>query len=61
MTQSTALDVELWRRAQTRREAVMTDGASEADQLLLPLVLSLARLTAQRDVRAAKAISQEGE
>ena len=48
------LEDELWRRAQSRREAAMAADMSESDRLLLPLVLSLARLAAQRDVRGAK-------
>lgn len=49
-----ALDDELWRRAQSRREAAMGADLSVADQMILPLVLSLARLAAQRDVRARR-------
>ena len=57
MTPAKTLDAELWRRAQARREAVLGGGAPEADRLLLPLVLSLARLAAQRDARAGRTIS----
>lgn len=45
-----SLDEELWRRAQARREEQLYPDASEDERLLLPLVLSLARLAAQRDV-----------
>ena len=57
MSLAKTVDEELWRRAQARREAAMGEGASEPDQMLLPLVLSLARLAAQRDARASRAIS----
>lgn len=40
---------ELWRRRQARREAQLATGLSETDTQLLPLVLALARLAAQRD------------
>jgi hypothetical protein len=43
---------ELWRRSQSRREAALHPDLSEDDGRLLPLVLSLARLAAQRDARA---------
>lgn len=43
------LDDELWKRAQTRREAALVEGKPVDHQMLLPLVLSLARLAAQRD------------
>jgi len=43
-----SLDEELWRRAESRREAELYHDASVEDRLLLPLVLSLARLAAQR-------------
>lgn len=43
------IDEELWRRAETRREDDLYQDASPEDRLLLPLVLSLARLAAQRD------------
>jgi hypothetical protein len=46
------IDEELWLRAQARREDELGAGVSPADRLLLPLVLSLARLAAQRDARA---------
>ena len=55
MTPVNSLDEELWRRAQSRREAALGEGASTADQMLLPLVLSLARLAAQRDARSRTA------
>jgi hypothetical protein len=42
---------ELWRRSQTRREAALYPDVSDEDRLLLPLVLSLARLAAQRDAK----------
>ena len=47
-----SLDEELWRRAQARREAEFDVDAPGDDRLLLPLVLSLARLAAQRDAVA---------
>jgi site-specific DNA recombinase len=40
---------ELWRRAQTRREAGLHPDISPDQRLLLPLVLSLARLAARQD------------
>ena len=49
-----SLDDELWRRAQERREAELANGSEEVDRMLLPLALSLARLAAQRDARAAR-------
>lgn len=52
---------ELWRRAQDRREAGMDQDGSQSDRMILPLVLSLARLAAQRDARFARVGStQEG-
>ena len=45
---------ELWRRAESRREAQLYPEAQSDDRLLLSLVLSLARLAAQRDVRAGR-------
>lgn len=45
-----SLDEELWRRAEARREEHLYPNASAEERLLLPLVLSLARLAAQRDV-----------
>ena len=45
------VDEELWRRSEARREASLYPEASGDDRLLLPLVLSLARLAAQRDTR----------
>ena len=48
---SGCLDEELWRRAQVRRERDMYPELSDEDRLLLPLVLSLARLAAQRDAK----------
>ena len=48
-----SLDDELWRRAQERREAELASGSKEVDRMLLPLALSLARLAAQRDAKAA--------
>lgn len=50
-----SLDDELWRRAEARREADMDVDAPGDDRLLLPLVLSLARLAAQRDAAMARA------
>jgi hypothetical protein len=52
------MDRELWRRAQTRREAERFSEASARDRLLLPLVLSLARLAAQRDSRNLRCLGQ---
>lgn len=50
-----SLDDELWRRAEARREAELDVDAPGDDRLLLPLVLSLARLAAQRDALLAGA------
>lgn len=50
-----SLDDELWRRAETRREAELDVDGPRDDRLLLPLVLSLARLAAQRDAVLARA------
>lgn len=47
-----SLDDELWRRAEARREAELHVDAPGDDRLLLSLVLSLARLAAQRDTMA---------
>ncbi len=44
-----SFDEEMWRRAEDRREASLHLDATEDERLLLPLVLSLARLAAQRD------------
>jgi hypothetical protein len=52
MQLAATLDEALWRRAEARREAQLYLDASDSDRMLLPLVLSLARLAAQRDVRA---------
>lgn len=46
-----SVDDELWRRAEARREASLYADLCDEDRLLLPLVLSLARLAAQRDAR----------
>ena len=54
------LDFELWRRAQARREAELGAGLDPAERRLLPLVLSLARLAAQNDVRSRLTFSGEG-
>ena len=43
------LETELWSRRQDRRDAMMADDAVPADALLVPLILALARLGAQRD------------
>jgi hypothetical protein len=48
------IDEELWRRAEIRREADLYPEADPADRALLPLVLSLARLAAQRDAKRAR-------
>ena len=45
------LEQELWRRRHERRESAMAEGLGEAEAALAPLVLSLARLAAHRDVR----------
>lgn len=50
-----SLDEELWRRAEARREAELDVDAPGDDRMLLPLVLSLARLAAQRDAALARA------
>lgn len=50
-----SLDEELWRRAEARREAELDVDAPGDDRMLLPLVLSLARLAAQRDAVLARA------
>jgi hypothetical protein len=42
---------EIWRRVQDHRDAERLGEISEADRLLAPLVLSLARLAAQREAR----------
>ena len=55
------LDDELWKRAQTRREADVVKGESVEHQMLVPLVLSLARLAAQRDAHAVRTIESEME
>lgn len=52
---NTTVDYELWRRAQDRREQDLLEGLTAEQRLLAPLVLSLARLAAQRDAK-----SQEG-
>lgn len=54
------LDDELWKRAQTRREAALAQGKPVEHQMLLPLVLSLARLAAQRDARADRKVFSGG-
>ncbi len=46
------IDEQLWRRAEGRREVTDYPDLPEDEALLLPLVLSLARLAAQRDARA---------
>lgn len=50
-----SVDYELWRRAQEHREASLVAGAGEIDQMLVPLILALARLAAQREVRRVHA------
>lgn len=42
---------ELWLRRQARHAASIAVNLDDADALLIPLVLSLARLSAQRDAR----------
>lgn len=54
MKQAATLDEELWRRAETRREASLHPDAAPEDRLLLPLIMSLARLAAQRDAAAER-------
>lgn len=48
------IEDELWRRAETRREATQHPDLPDDEALLLPLVLSLARLAAQRDARTGR-------
>lgn len=52
-----AVEVELWRRAQDRRDRTLTAGMESADAALVPLVLALARLSAQRDARVIEGLS----
>lgn len=47
-----AIEDELWKRAETRRELELYPEVSPEDRLLLPLILSLARLAAQQDAKA---------
>lgn len=47
-----SFDEELWRRSEQRRETALYPDLGDADRILLPLVLSLARLAAQRDAKA---------
>ena len=54
------LDHELWRRRQDRRDATI-GGEGAGDAMLLPLVLALARLGAQRDARAVAAATSRRE
>lgn len=54
MRPAATTEEELWRRAETRREADLYPDATPEDRLLLPLILSLARLAAQRDAKAAR-------
>lgn len=49
------LEQELWTRRQERREKLAAEGMDEADAALVPLILSLARLAAHRDVRNGSA------
>lgn len=42
----------IWRRFQAHREVGLAEHVGEDEGLLIPLVLSLARLAAQRDARA---------
>ena len=44
---------ELWRRAEDRREAQLALGLTSFDQSLLALVMSMARLAAQREARSS--------
>lgn len=50
---SAVLDRELWQRRNDRRETQLTASMPQADAMLAPLVLALARLAAQRDSRVA--------
>lgn len=45
------LDQELRRRLEAQRAATIAQDLDEADVLIVPLVLALARLAAQRDAR----------
>jgi hypothetical protein len=51
MNLAPTIEEELWRRAEARREANLYPDAAPSDRLLLPLVMSLARLAAQRDAK----------
>lgn len=47
-----SLDGALWSRRQSRRDNVVINGVAGNEGLLVPLILALARLSAQRDARA---------
>lgn len=51
------LDTELWSRRQDRRDVVMAGEVSADDAPLVPLLLALARLCAQRDAACVKALA----
>ena len=51
MSSDSSTQYEIWRRVQVHRETELLAGACEADRLLTPLILSLARLAAQREAR----------
>lgn len=48
----------VWRRVQEHREADLTQNVDGEHELLIPLVLSLARLAAQRDAMALVGLDQ---
>ncbi len=48
-SRSDLLDEELWRRRQDRRDVTAVHAVTPDDAPLVPLVLALARLAAQRD------------
>jgi hypothetical protein len=48
-TKGSALEQQMWLRRQDRREADLIATMDQADAQLVPLILSLARLAAQRD------------
>lgn len=54
-TANDILDYELWRRAADREDAVLSRHLAPEDQKLFALVLSLARLCAQRDAKGGEA------
>ena len=52
---------ELWRRMQTKREVTLSGESSEFDRALVALVMSLARLSAQRDARGHQPTTETEE